>query len=420
MFMRNQLKIRTHMLLGIFACSLIISKSFAQIPSTFLPSAKTSQIGVREFQEKQLLETERIIMGGPIDEKKYRMGPGDELTVTITGNAPEITIPLVVLPEGVVSIPDVGNAPLNGLTLEESKIEIIRLMQKLYPESKISVILKNLRVFRVRLTGEINEPGIRYANATWRVSDVLDQAGGFGRWADTRSIEIRHRDESVEKFDYWDYKTHGHQEKNPLLRDGDEVYVPGSNFSEGSIFVKNPIDISGYYPYFKNETLIDFLNLNYEDIVINQIDLANSVIVRNNEIGFPDTIRLSLSQNNENSPSLNIELRPDDILILPNLQNFVYVDGEVKNPGSVDWVAYRPASHYIGIAGRTSNAVDMSKIEVTRRNTKKKITGGNPIIFPGDYIYVPKKKHLIVKEWLDFLSPVVSIILACKAIGVIK
>ena len=410
MAMRKHLKIRTCMLVGIFACSLIISKSFAQTSVTFLPPTKTSQIGIREFQERQLLDP-RIALGGPIDATKYRIGPNDELIVTIIGNTPEITIPLVVLPEGMVSIPDIGNASLNGLTLAESRIEIISLVKKLYPESNISVILKSLRVFTVRLTGVINEPGIRYANATWRVSDVLDQAGGFRKWADTRSVEIRHRDETVEKFNYRDYIKFGHQENNPLLRDGDEVYIPGSDFSQGSIFVQNPIDISRFYPYFKNETLIDFLR--YEDIITDQIDLANSVIVRSNEIGFPDTIKLSINQ-------LNFQLQPDDVLILPNLQNLVYVDGEVSTPGSVDWVIDRPASHYVGIAGRTSDAAGMSKIVVTRRNTKEKIKGGDPIIFPGDHIYVPKKKHLIVKEWFDFLSPVISIILAAKAIGVIK
>lgn len=408
MTMRKHLKIQTCMLVGIFVFSLIISKSSAQITSTFLPPTKTPQIGIREFQERQLLDP-RIALGGPIDPTKYLIGPNDELTVTIIGNTPEKTIPLVVLPEGVVSIPDVGNAPLNGLTLAESRIKIINLMEKLYPESNIFVILKSPRVFTVRLIGEINEPGIRYANATWRVSDVLDQAGDFRRWADTRSIEIRHRDETVEIFDYWDYKKFGHQKNNPLLKDGDEVYVPGSNFSQGGIFLKNPIDISGFYQYYKNETLIDFLN--YEDIEIDQIDLANSAIVRNTDMGIQDTIKLSINQ-------LNFELQAGDVLILPNLQNLVYVDGEVSTPGSVDWIIDRPASHYVGIAGRTPDAAVMSKIEVTRRNTKEKIKGGDPIIFPGDHIYVPKKKYLVVKEWLEFLSPIVSLILAGKAIGI--
>ncbi|KPK95974.1 hypothetical protein AMJ80_02605 [bacterium SM23_31] len=414
--MRKHLKIRTCILLGTFACSLVISKSFAQIPETILPQSKTQQTGIRELQERQLLEQARIIMGGPIEPEEYRVGPGDELMITIIGNAPETNIPLVVLPEGVVAIPDIGIAQLNGLTLAKSQEKIKKLVQNLYPGSSINVNLKNLRVFTVRLTGEMNEPGIRYANATWRVSDILDQAGDLRKWADTRSIEIRHRDKTVEKFDYRDYKKFGHQENNPLLRDGDEIYVPRGDFSIGSIFVKNPVEKSGFYLYYENETLIDFLR--HEDIIMDQIDLANSVIVRNNEIGFPDTIKLSLSQNNENSPSLNIELKPDDILILPNLQNFVYVDGEVKNPGSIDWAAYHPASHYVGIAGRTSNSAGMNKIEVTRRNSNEKIKGGDLLIFPGDYIYVPKKKHLIVREWLDFISPVVSLIIAGKAIGI--
>ena len=81
--MRKHLKIRTCILLGTFACSLVISKSFAQIPETILPQSKTQQTGIRELQERQLLEQARIIMGGPIEPEEYRVGPGDELMITI-------------------------------------------------------------------------------------------------------------------------------------------------------------------------------------------------------------------------------------------------------------------------------------------------------------------------------------------------
>ena len=115
---------------------------------------------------------------------------------------------------------------------------------------------------------------------------------------------------------------------------------------------------------------------------------------------------------------LDFILQPGDVLVLPELETFVYVDGEVANPGAIPWRADRKARYYISIAGRTTDAAGENEIIVTRSGENEFIIGQNPVIFTGDQIYVPKKKYLIVKDWLEFLSPIVSLILAAKAIGI--
>lgn len=381
---------------------------------TSVPPTKTPLRTMREFQEQQLLNFPRIIMGGPIDPDTYRMGPGDEMLVTIGGISPEPTLPLIVLPEGVMNIPDAGIADLNGLTLTESRKLIIGMLQKLYPESKISVTLTNLRVFIVRLTGEIVETGIRYATATGRVSDVLDQSGGLTNWANIREIEIRRADGSVEKFDAWKYYNFGGLENNPLLSDGDEVFVPGSNFTQGSVFVRGPSAFTGFHQYYPGESVFEFLKR--EEIQPIGLNLDKINILRNAGSAGSESIELSLDE--DNLSVLDFILRSGDVLVLPVLETFVYVDGEVANPGAIPWIADRKARYYIGIAGRTSDAAGENKVIVTRSGENEFIIGQNPVIFTGDQIHVPKKKYLIVKDWLEFLSPIVSLILAGKAIGI--
>ena len=415
----------------VLAVFVLASAAAAQVPITNIPPLKTREMNIRTFQERQLLESARIIMGGPIDAEKYRMGPGDELMVTIGGTSPEIAFPLVVLPEGVVNIPDIAGTPLNGLSLAESRSLIKRRLKTLYPESHISVTLTNLRIFIVRLTGEINEPGIRYANATWRVSDVLEQSGGLTKWANFRNIQIRHQDDTVEIYDSWKYYNYGHQDNNPLLRDGDEVYVPGRNFSQGSVIVRSSNYRSGFYQFYQDETVFEFIKrgnfdtdrliseANLTDKEVNPLDLDNVTVIRENREGMPDTLALSISPDDSGDPFIgDFTLQPGDILVLPVIKNLVFVDGEVRFAGSLEWVTNRRAGYYVGIAGRSSNAAGDDFVVVVRKNTKEKIVGNNPVIYPGDHIFVPKRKMLVIKDWLDFISPVVSILLAAKAIGV--
>ena len=160
-------------------------------------------------------------------------------------------------------------------------------------------------------------------------------------------------------------------------------------------------------------------NSNTSDNKVNPLDLANIAVIRKNGQGKPDTLKLSVNPNNSENPFIgNFILQPEDMLILPILKSLVFVEGEVNHSGALEWVPNRRAGYYVGIAGRTPDAGDDDKIVIMRKNTNEKIVGQNLIIFPGDHIFVPKRRILVVKEWLDFISPVVSVLIAAKAIGI--
>ena len=391
---------------NLFLVSAVVS---AQIT---VPPTKTSDVTAREFQTQQLLDIQQVIMGGPIDPAQYKMGPGDRLLVRIGGISPEPTMPLIVLPEGVVNIPDVGIIDLNDITLDQSRELIVSRLQDLYPESNISVTLTSMRTFIVRLTGEVNEPGIRYANATGRVSDVLEQSGGLTDWANDRAIEIRHADGTVDHFNGWKYNNEGGLENNPLLRDGDEVFVPGSNFSQGILSVRSPVNRIGFYQYYQEESVFEFLKRN--NFGTTNMDFENVTVERTDGTGEITTYSLTL--NSVNPTLTSFILHSDDVVILPIFETVVYVDGEVVNPGSYPWIAERSAGYYVSVAGRTTDASDKKKIIVTRKN--EKFYGEEIIIEIGDQIHMPKKRHLVARDWLEFISPIVSIILAAKAINI--
>jgi protein involved in polysaccharide export with SLBB domain len=407
--MKKFLSIYLSAIISTGVCSGIVSSCKA-FPMSFFEQ------DVTQLPTQKLVEIPRVTLGGPIDPATYRIGVGDKFEVSIEGNAPTKSYPLVVLPEGVVHIPDGGIVSVKGQTLAESQQKIRNAVQKLFPESSINVILEDIRTFIVRLTGAVEQQGIRYANATWRVSDVLDQAGNFYRWANQRAIEIRHTDGTVDLFDYSEYRNTGNIAKNLFVQDGDIIFVPSGDFSQGFVFVRTLIGQSGQYLYYKNETVLDFIKR--ENIGNIYVDYEKIMVIRNQGNGIPDTLQLSLYSTDPQKPtSNNFTLKPLDIIICPAYESNVYVDGEVKNPGPVVWESHRLASHFVDMAGRLSDAADDIKLKITRSGTNQIVTGDVPV-FLGDHIYVPKKKHIIFKEWFDVISPILSIILVGKAVGI--
>ncbi|MFC1561358.1 polysaccharide biosynthesis/export family protein [candidate division KSB1 bacterium] len=176
---------------------------------------KTRMELLREQRELGQFDLTPEILEGIIEEGTYVLGPGDELLVGIWGQLQEEVIPLMVLPEGIVFLQSVGDVAVSGLILKEAKMLIENRLTGIYPESIISVTLYNVRKFKVYITGAVELPKEYTANATTRVSSVIEQALGLNRWADGRSIEIRHKNGTVDYFDYWKYLSHGSQSISP-------------------------------------------------------------------------------------------------------------------------------------------------------------------------------------------------------------
>ena len=106
----------------------------------------------------------------PIDPDKYIVGPGDVFMFNIWG-AMEKQLPLAVSPEGVLSVPSVGDIDIRKMKLAEVKQKVLEAAGPFYENCKISLILMALQSFRVHVVGEVKYPGTYLANPTERVLD---------------------------------------------------------------------------------------------------------------------------------------------------------------------------------------------------------------------------------------------------------
>ncbi|MFW6080185.1 MAG: SLBB domain-containing protein, partial [Gemmatimonadota bacterium] len=169
---------------------------------------------------------------GPVDPD-YRLGPGDQLTLVLTGDV-ELAYNLSVSREGTLIIPDVGRLQVNGLTLAELEDRLYTRLGRAYsgltrePDATthFQVSLGRLHTNQVFVIGEVERPAGYQVSAIATVFNALYRARGPGETGSMRRIEVRRSGEVVRTVDLYDYLLRGDDRDDIRLMHGDIVFVP--------------------------------------------------------------------------------------------------------------------------------------------------------------------------------------------------
>jgi len=164
----------------------------------------------------------------PGPAQPYRIGPEDTLQISVWKNeAMSRTVP--VRPDGMVSLPLVNDVEAAGLTPMELRDLLTKKLAEYIPNPEVSVILTDVRSFKVSVIGEVAKPA-RYELKSWTtVLDVLAMAGGFTQFAArTRIVVLRPSGKRVTRipFNYNKLVAASADQENFYLQPGDIVLVP--------------------------------------------------------------------------------------------------------------------------------------------------------------------------------------------------
>jgi protein involved in polysaccharide export with SLBB domain len=192
----------------------------------------------------------------PVDPKTYVIGPGDQFVLFMKGSGQEI--PLRVLPEGTVLVPNAGMVRAAGLTIEAFRAELARALSSFYRSSEFFCELVIPRSFVAYVWGEVAVPGPVVMNPPYRVDVAVSAAGGTSERGSRRAIEIREAGQATLTVDLLKLERLGDTSLNPMLHEGQSVFVP----SRGSACdVVGEIWRRGTYEILPGETVMDIIAL---------------------------------------------------------------------------------------------------------------------------------------------------------------
>jgi len=293
----------------------------------------------------------KIKIDKPIDPNVYLIGPGDQFLVNIISSNNVSNYTLTVSPTGEILIPSVGVVQLNNHTLLSSIRLMTSAIKSINQSAQVYIILSEIREFRIKVIGHLQNPGFYTVTPVTRVSDLfkdimLDMNEKTQQSTNdddgkpltdinpeltypelsTRNAFILRNQDSI-RIDLVKFGATGIDTFNPFLHQGDVLIFP---LRQHLVGIYGGIKIPGQYEFVSNESINELIHLAgglRPDADPNKIEITRFT---------SSTEKYSfLSSMNE---AHKVFTQPEDHIMIRYSQEFkrqdvVYILGEVLYPG---------------------------------------------------------------------------------------
>ncbi len=163
----------------------------------------------------------------------YRVGPPDELEVTVLPDPP-IERGVVVRPDGMISLDLIGDVPAAGRTIDEIAADIERRISRYKRDAVVTVRLRSAESTAITIFGEVRTPNAFPLTKETRVAEAIGIVGGETVFAQTKKVRVVRSDAAESAIFVVDLNAirGGDLSTNIALRSGDIVYVPPTVFAK--------------------------------------------------------------------------------------------------------------------------------------------------------------------------------------------
>jgi polysaccharide export outer membrane protein len=158
------------------------------------------------------------------DPKPYVIGPLDVIYVKVWNNQ-NLTGMMDVGPDGMISLPLIGQLRADGLTVQQLKETIATRLNDYLLNPEVSVDVTRINSKRYYILGGVNRPGPFPLSVRTTVSEALSNAGGFSGFANQKKIYVLRGTKKI-LFNYKDVIAGKHLEQDITLENGDKIVVP--------------------------------------------------------------------------------------------------------------------------------------------------------------------------------------------------
>jgi protein involved in polysaccharide export with SLBB domain len=362
----------------------------------------------------------------PIISETYVLMPGDKLLVTVTGGV-TYSYNTWITYEGkiTVNIPQVDVVDVvtvSGLTMQAAQDTLVRVMKRYFKDVAVKLTLTGLRSGIVFLTGEVENPGAYNASPVERVSQIIARAGGLSPLGSKSRIQLVRVGRLQSIVNIEKFEANGDLMANPFVESGDVIYVPpvealvtvkGAVFGRGEYRLRTSALTTekermseGIYELLPGEKVFDVISR--AGGITPWADLSNSYVNRLvfGGNGLRKKIAIDLRKViYEQDTVNNISMMNSDVIVVPAFPTKVYVEGEVSQPASYDYLPNLRASEYIGMAGGPTNYGHMATGYIIRHGDRISLRG-DPIVEAGDIVRVPR---VGLKWWQDYVEIISSV-----------
>lgn len=154
----------------------------------------------------------------------YIIGPLDVLYIKVWNNA-QLTSPYDVRPDGMLSMPLIGEVKADDLTVAQLTEKLKMRLSEFLKDPVVDIQVAKINSKRYFVYGGVAKPGEFPLVGKTTVMDALSMVGDFKDFANRKKIRIQ-RGSQIMYFNYNDVSRGKHMEENVVLQNGDRIFVP--------------------------------------------------------------------------------------------------------------------------------------------------------------------------------------------------
>ncbi|MFM9937486.1 MAG: SLBB domain-containing protein [Novosphingobium sp.] len=213
---------------------------------------------VRRFGSELLTPEARDYTAPPVVSvpPDYRINPGDEIRLGLTGNVQATNLRLQVDTEGRIFVPEVGAIQVAGVANRDLQAVIGRSVSRQYKDFTASVGVTRLGGITVYVTGFAAVPGSYTVGSLSTVVNAVLAAGGPAAGGSFRSIQVRRGGKLVSDFDFYDFLLKGDKSADVVLQNGDVIFIAPAGTQVAAI---GSVNREAIYEARAGDTLKDVL-----------------------------------------------------------------------------------------------------------------------------------------------------------------
>lgn len=158
----------------------------------------------------------------------YIIGESDDISVTVFKEPTLSNNTLLVRPDGMISMPLLGDVKAAGRTATQLADEITVMLKKYIQDPNVTVVLSKVNSKIIYLLGEVAKPGPVEMTPGMTFLQAIATAGGLTQFANSKKIYILRIDGGKERKIPMQYKRalKGDMSLNLDLNPGDTIVVP--------------------------------------------------------------------------------------------------------------------------------------------------------------------------------------------------
>jgi len=174
-------------------------------------------------EQKKSVDVQPGSLGTAVDPKTYKIGAEDVIVVKVW-REPELSGPMMVRPDGKITLPLVGEMQAEGLTPDDLGKAITEALKDKLTRPEVFIQVHQVNSKKYYITGEVNRSGSFPLVTPISVFEAIGIAGGLREYANKKNIVIVRGNERL-KFNYKEVVDGKNLKQNVTLQNGDHIIV---------------------------------------------------------------------------------------------------------------------------------------------------------------------------------------------------